>query len=121
MSDIGGGKTTFTHGLAQGIGSNDHVSSPTFTISKRYKGKNLTIEHFDFYRLSDAGLIKNELADYIGREDTVVAVEWPDIIEDVLPSDRITIKLTATDDTTRLIEVTTTDKYNYINYANTDN
>ncbi len=121
MSDVGGGKTTFTHGLAQGIGSKDHVNSPTFTISKKYKGKNLTIEHFDFYRLGDAGLIKNELADFIGLEDTVVVVEWPGIIEDVLPSDRITIKLTATDKTKRLIEVTTSGKYNYINNANTDN
>ena len=93
ISDLGGGKTTFTRGLARGIESTNHVSSPTFTISKVYKGKKLTIHHFDFYRLNEPGLIENELADLIGDDNFVVVVEWPGVVEGILPESRVSISL----------------------------
>src|SRR3989344_5721785 len=67
VSDLGGGKTTFVRGLAKGMGSRDHVSSPTFTICNTYKVKSKSshaaqeLWHFDFYRLHEAGLIEHEL------------------------------------------------------------
>ncbi len=92
ISDLGGGKTTFSRGLARGAGSPDHVSSPTFTISNVYEAGGLTIHHFDFYRLAEAGLMEHELEDVLGQDDQVVVVEWSDVVAHVLPKDRLTIR-----------------------------
>lgn len=67
VSDLGGGKTTFVHGLTAGVGSVDAVASPTFTISRQYKAGKLTIYHFDFYRLKEAGIMADELAEVINH------------------------------------------------------
>lgn len=92
-SDLGGGKTTLVRGLAAGAGSKDRVASPTFTISKQYQAGKLLIEHFDFYRLPEAGLIEHELADWLSRSDCVVVVEWADVVSRVLPADHLRIEL----------------------------
>lgn len=103
MSDVGGGKTTFVRGLAQGLGSHDKVASPSFTISREYKAGDITMYHFDFYRLSDPGIVANELAEVVGDPMAVVVVEWADIVENVLPADKLTIGITSTGDTERAI------------------
>lgn len=104
VADLGGGKTTFVRGLAEGLGSPDRVASPTFTISKVYKTRDLEIHHFDFYRLQDAGLASFELQDLIGDPGVVVIVEWADVVEHALPEERVTIKIERTgDDTRRLV------------------
>lgn len=92
ISELGGGKTTFTHGLAEGINSNDKVASPTFTISRVYQGDELKIYHFDFYRLNDDKLIKYELSDVLDDKNNVVVIEWPGLVEEVLPSEKLTVK-----------------------------
>lgn len=96
MSDLGGGKTTFVRGLASGAGSKDKVSSPTFTLTNEYKTSKFVIYHFDFYRLSEPGIMADELAEFIGDKKAVVAVEWADIVKNVLPERRLTIRITAT-------------------------
>ncbi len=93
-SDLGGGKTTFVRGLARGFGSSERVSSPTFTISRVYQAGDRRLYHFDFYRLSEPGLIAEELAEAIGEPRAVVVVEWGDIVQDVLPKERLTIAIT---------------------------
>jgi tRNA threonylcarbamoyladenosine biosynthesis protein TsaE len=105
VSDLGGGKTTFVHGLAKGIGSPDHVASPTFTISKVYKARTLELHHFDFYRLQDAGLMEHELHDVVDEPDIIVVVEWGDVARHVLPQERLTIRLTRTGDESRRLEL----------------
>jgi tRNA threonylcarbamoyladenosine biosynthesis protein TsaE len=90
-SDLGGGKTTFTRGLARGIGSADRVSSPTFTLSKIYKSKKLEIHHYDFYRLTDPGILADQLAESLGGDHIITVVEWANIVNGVLPEDRIKI------------------------------
>lgn len=105
ISDLGGGKTTFTRGLARGVGSTDKVASPTFTVSKLYQGPSLEIHHFDFYRLHDAGLMAHELHDLLGDPAVVVVVEWGDVVAHVLPDDRLTIRLTRTGDDSRDIRL----------------
>jgi tRNA threonylcarbamoyladenosine biosynthesis protein TsaE len=92
-SDLGGGKTTFTRGLVRGIGSLDNVSSPTFTIGKQYAADDITCYHFDFYRLQEAGLVKEELAEALANPKGIIIVEWADSVSDVLPEDRIIVKL----------------------------
>ncbi len=96
ISDLGGGKTTFVRGLARGAGSTDRVASPTFTISRVYQAGKLEIHHFDFYRLGEAGLIAEELAEIISDPHTVTVVEWADIVTDVLPDKRLTITIEKT-------------------------
>lgn len=114
VSDLGGGKTTFVRGLAKGAGSNSHVSSPTFTISNIYKTKNLTIHHFDFYRLHEAGLIEHELTDALHDPKAVVVVEWSDVIKHVLPDERLTVNLRHAGDETRKLEFTCPDSLQYL-------
>ena len=96
ISDLGGGKTTFVRGLARGAGSTDRVASPTFTISRVYKTDDLEIHHFDFYRLGEAGLIAEELAEVISDPHVITVVEWADIVQDVLPQERLTITIEKT-------------------------
>ena len=67
VSDLGGGKTAFVSGLAKGMGSRDSVSSPSFTLSNVYQADNISLHHFDFYRLSDPGILRDELAGWRGR------------------------------------------------------
>lgn len=93
MSDLGGGKTTFVRGLARGAGSTDKVASPTFTISREYETSRFVIAHFDFYRLAEAGIVADELAEVIGDPNRVAVVEWGEIVHDVLPADRLTISI----------------------------
>lgn len=101
VSDLGGGKTTFVRGFARGAGSRDRVASPTFAISREYKAPRLTIIHFDFYRLQEAGIVAEELREYVGAPDSVVVVEWGDIVQDVLPANRLTIHLEQNGEKTR--------------------
>jgi len=101
VSDLGGGKTTFTRGLVRGAGSTDRVRSPTFTLSSEYKTPKFTVAHFDFYRLGEAGIVADELAEVIGDPNYVVVVEWGDIVHDVLPADRLTIRLNLTGENAR--------------------
>lgn len=105
ISDLGGGKTTFVRGLASGIQSQDHVSSPTFKITNEYRGKRLAIKHFDFYRLHEAGLIANELHEAMQDKDVVVVIEWADIVQKVLPEERLTLTLQPLSDTKRHIKI----------------
>lgn len=117
LSDLGGGKTTFVSGLAQGFGSVDPVASPSFTLNYVYRCKDeKLLSHFDFYRLDDAGIVGNELAEVLGDPDVVVAVEWGDIVHNVLPDDRIKITIAAdtSGDTHRVITCHFPDVYSYV-------
>lgn len=103
VSDLGGGKTTFVRGLVRGFGSADRVASPTFTISKLYQAGDRQIVHFDFYRLSEPGLMVHELAEYLDDPHSVVVVEWGDLVQSVLPANRLTIRLARQGETERQI------------------
>lgn len=104
ISDLGGGKTTFTRGLARGASSKDVVASPTFTISKVYNAPAFQIHHFDFYRLPEAGIIANELAEVVNDSQAVVIVEWADVVQHVLPEERMTISIAQTPEGTRILD-----------------
>lgn len=105
ISDLGGGKTTFVRGLAKGLGCKDRVTSPTFKISNEYKGGALTLLHYDFYRLTEPGLMKHELADVLGDDAVVIAVEWAGVIDDVLPAERISVHIKTKDEHSRDISL----------------
>lgn len=114
VSDLGGGKTTFTRGLAKGFGSEDKVASPTFTVSKVYKSGNKELHHFDFYRLNDPGIMTHELHDLLEDPSVVLVIEWAEAVHHVLPDERLTILLARTGDDSRQIDLTYPDKLRYL-------
>jgi tRNA threonylcarbamoyladenosine biosynthesis protein TsaE len=114
VSDLGGGKTTFTRGLARGAGSSDIVSSPTFTVSKVYDALGFQIHHFDFYRLPDAGLASYEVKDLLEDPKVVLVVEWGGVVEHVLPEDKVTIEIKRTDNEGRELFLTYPDHFDYL-------
>lgn len=114
VSDLGGGKTTFVKGIAKSAGSIDYISSPSFTIRNDYKTRDFTIAHFDFYRLNDPGIMSDMLAEAINDPATVVIIEWGGIVADVLPVDRISIKLNVRDINSRQAEIEIPNNYDYL-------
>lgn len=114
VSDLGGGKTAFVRGLAKGMGSDDLVHSPSFTLSNEYKYGELTLYHFDFYRLPEAGIMRNEVSELLGDDKAIVVVEWANLVDDVLPDNRLTIKLTTIDDNSRDIEINYPESLEYL-------
>lgn len=106
--DVGAGKTTFTKGLAAGLGIDETVQSPSFTISRVYDAPSgLHLAHYDFYRLHDAGIMADELNETIQGSSTVTVIEWADIVDGVLPVDRVTIAIAATSETDRRVVLST--------------
>ena len=93
QGDLGAGKTVFAKGFAEGMGVTQVVSSPTFTIMRLYEGNELTLAHFDAYRLEDEEeLIAIGGEEYLGAEG-VCLVEWPGRIRGLLPPDTIWISI----------------------------
>lgn len=113
-SDLGGGKTTFVRGLTRGLGSKDHVSSPTFKLSNIYKTNRLELHHYDFYRLGEAGIVADELAEALGQPNIVVAVEWGAVVAGILPEERMAVTLTNTGDETRRLTISFPEKLSYL-------
>ena len=102
--DLGAGKTAFTRGLARGLGCNELVTSPTYTIVNEYLGGRLPLFHFDMYRLrSSDDLFDIGWEDYLERGG-VCAVEWSENVADALDN-AITITIEKTGEETRLITI----------------
>lgn len=107
IGDVGAGKTTFTKGLALGLGIDEDIQSPSFTISRVYDARdNLQLDHYDFYRLPDPGILEYEFAESIADKRVVTVVEWAEIVEGILPPQRIHIDIVATGDNTREVTIT---------------
>ena len=91
--DLGVGKTVFTQGVAAGLGITEPVSSPTFKIVQVYEEGRLPFYHFDVYRIGDI-----EEMEEIGYDDYffgkgICLIEWAELIEEILPDDRISITI----------------------------
>lgn len=98
--DLGAGKTTFTKGLALGLGIKRTVNSPTFTIVKEYEGE-LPLYHMDVYRLedSDEDIGFNEYFHGSG----ITVVEWATFIKDYLPEELLHVTIRYVDEHTRAL------------------
>ncbi|WP_296637115.1 tRNA (adenosine(37)-N6)-threonylcarbamoyltransferase complex ATPase subunit type 1 TsaE [Polaribacter sp.] len=103
--DMGVGKTTLIKQLCKELGSNDIISSPTFSLVNEYTSKNNTVYHFDFYRINN----EEEALD-IGIEDYLYSnswcfIEWPENIVNLLPLDAVEIHLTQLESGARNIKI----------------
>lgn len=103
LGDVGAGKTTLTRGIAAGLGIQEPVTSPSFTISKEYQGEKYRLIHYDFYRLGDPGIMSEDLLDAISDKNAITIVEWGESIRDILPEKRIKITIKNLDENTREI------------------
>lgn len=101
---MGAGKTTFIQSICRALGSNDNVTSPTFALINEYKSaENNSIFHFDFYRIKDI-----EEAFDLGYEDYIYSgnycfIEWPEMIEQLLPEHLVEVKIEVDDNGSREI------------------
>ncbi len=96
--DLGAGKTQFTKGLAAGMGVEDDVTSPTFTIEMVYEGADMPLYHFDLYRLDDPDQLDDTgLFDVLGADGPCV-IEWGEQFSEQIGSDRLDVFLTRLDD-----------------------
>ncbi len=101
--DLGAGKTTFTRGLALGLGLGDVVTSPTFALVNEYIGENINLYHFDMYRItSEWDLESCGFYDY-DFANNIAAVEWSENIEKYLSGKIINITINALDELKREI------------------
>ena len=101
--DLGAGKTAFVRGLARGLGVQDRVTSPTFTIVNEYEGGRLPLFHFDLYRLGSADeLFDIGWEDYLARGG-VCAVEWSERMEELLEPGTIRVDLRRGEDESRRV------------------
>lgn len=107
VGDVGAGKTTFVRGVACGMQVNETVQSPSFTISRIYEAANgRHLVHYDFYRLNDPGIMREELAETVGMDRKTVIIEWADSVAATLPEDRLTIAISVTSQDSRQLELT---------------
>lgn len=99
VGDVGAGKTTLTKGIGIGLEVDDDIQSPSFTISRLYDARDgLQLHHYDFYRLTDAGVMSFELAESLESASNVTIVEWADTVRGVLPEGHIRITIVYTPD-----------------------
>lgn len=112
---LGAGKTTFTHGLAVGLGLRDDVSSPTFAIVNEYSEPQKTpLYHFDMYRIADSDELESiGFYDYLGS-DAVLAIEWSENIAHELPENTINISFEVTGESSRKITIIGDDRFDNI-------
>lgn len=120
VGDVGSGKTTFTRALARGLGVKEPVTSPSFTISKRYywsadknrentRGatsvRDFELIHYDFYRLEDPGLMASDLEDALSQDNAIVVLEWAESVKNLLPSSHTKITFTVKEDGSRDLKI----------------
>ncbi len=121
--ELGAGKTKFVEGLLNRFNLQNEISSPTFTIVNEYKNDQISIYHFDLYRLGDIYEFEN-----IGGEEYfskgICIFEWGELIEDILPNDYIKISFSKSNENAelRILNIETFgNKYNEIDFKSFSN
>lgn len=106
LADLGGGKTTFTQGLAKGLGIKNIITSPTFVLEKIYNipKKQYNLHHYDLYRIEPNDILVDEILE--NAKDNIVVIEWADKIINQLPKKNlIKIKFNIIKDDKRQIKI----------------
>ena len=102
--ELGSGKTVFVKGFAKALGINETITSPTFSLVKEYHDGEMPLFHMDVYRMEDS---KENfgLDDYL-NQDGVCIIEWPEMIEEQLPEERLDVRIKVIDDDVRVFVFT---------------
>jgi len=103
--DLGSGKTLFTKAFAKSMGISENITSPTFNIIKEYDGEEgYKLYHMDVYRLSES---KEDIGigEYFNKGGVTI-IEWADLISDILPKDRLDIRIKIVDENKRVFYIT---------------
>lgn len=103
--DLGSGKTLFTKAFAKSMGISENITSPTFNIIKEYDGEEgYKLYHMDVYRLSES---KEDIgiSEYLNKGGVTI-IEWADLISDILPKDRLDIRIKIVDENKRVFYIT---------------
>jgi tRNA threonylcarbamoyladenosine biosynthesis protein TsaE len=106
--DLGAGKTTFVNFLAKALGSDSRVQSPTFVIHRRYLGNGpiKAINHIDLYRLTDRKDVEDiGIQEVMNEPEAITIIEWPELVEGILPEKTIRIYFEYVDENERKIDV----------------
>ncbi len=93
MGDLGAGKTAFTQGFGAALGITDAITSPTFTLARRYEGR-LRLNHLDVYRLEQMSEVLDLDLPELLDGNTVTVIEWGDAIAPALPADYLELRIT---------------------------
>ncbi len=103
---MGSGKTTLIKALAKQLGAFDEANSPTFSIVNEYKLPNGKIYHFDLYRLKDFyEALDFGIEEYLDQPQAYIFIEWPDIIEEILPTDSQKIRIIVNENDSRELQI----------------
>ncbi len=103
---MGSGKTTLIKALAKQLGALDEANSPTFSIVNEYKLPNGKIYHFDLYRLKDFyEALDFGIEEYLDQPQAYIFIEWPDIIEEILPTDSQKIRIIVNENDSRELQI----------------
>ena len=102
--ELGSGKTVFTKGIANGLGIEESITSPTFTIIKEYLDGEMPLYHMDVYRL-DGNPDGVGIEEYYNKNGIVI-IEWAKTIKDILPDERLEIEFKVIDENTRVLVIT---------------
>ena len=97
FGNLGSGKTTLTQGLARGAGFRGRVVSPTFGLARIYRGRRITLNHLDLYRVGVDETGDIGLEDYLGDPRAACVIEWPQAAARYCPPDRVEVRLSHAD------------------------
>lgn len=106
VGDLGAGKTVFARGVARALGVDEPVVSPSFQIVREYEGR-IPLVHVDVYRIDTIQELNDLGFEEVVRDDAITVVEWGDVIDALLPRERLDVRLVtgAGDDDARLVEL----------------
>ncbi len=99
--ELGSGKTIFVKGFASALGIKENITSPTFNLIKEYESGEMPLYHMDMYRLDDDA--SNIGVDDYFMKNGISIIEWSDLIQDILPEERLEIKFKIIDENTRVL------------------